>query len=382
MHDCLIIGGGVIGLSLAYELASHRLRVLVLDRGQPGHEASWAGAGILPPGNRATAANAYDQLVGLSHELHPIWAQALSEETGIDNGFRRTGSIHVARDADQAALLREAAQLWRNGGLAVEELSNKELAAREPALADSQVLSQVRAAALLPDEAQVRNPRHLKALLVACRQRGVAVEANVAVEGFQVRAGRVEAIETQSGTRTAGAICLCGGAWTGHLGARLGAPLPMVPVRGQIVLLAAASPPLRHILNEGRRYFVPRPDGRVLIGATEEKVGFDSRATADGVAGLLDFGLGLVPALRAATVERAWAGLRPGTPDGLPYLGRLGELENAFVAAGHFRGGLHQSPATAQLMSQVIRGQQPEIELFDFRPHRHAGHEHAHERLA
>jgi glycine oxidase len=370
MDDFLIIGGGVIGLSLAYELAGQGATVRLLERGLPGKEASWAGAGLLPPANAKTATNAYEQLAGLSHDLQPGWAATLREETGIDNGYRRTGSIHVARDPEAAALLHAEAQYWRKRQIRVEEASRERIAAIEPELARQPIPDSLLAAYWVPDEAQLRNPRHLKALAIACALRGVTIETAVNVEDFERRQAMVTAVSTTSGRYSAGAICLCGGAWSKALAARLGIALPITPVRGQMVLLAQDAPSLRRIVNEGRRYLVPRPDGRVLIGSTEEEAGFDRRTTVDGLAGLMNFALGLAPRLASATVEQTWAGLRPGTPDGLPYLGRLGDLENAYVAAGHFRGGIHLSPGTAVVMARLMRGEAPGIDLTMFSANR------------
>jgi glycine oxidase len=153
----------------------------------------------------------------------------------------------------------------------------------------------------------------------------------------------------------------------------LGLNLQIQPVRGQIVLLRRRSPPIDCVVNEQLRYIVPRDDGRVLVGATVEHAGFDCRTTATGVAGLLQFGMSLVPALSEAVVEKTWAGLRPGTPDGAPYLDRIEGLANGFVAAGHYRSGLVLSPGTAVVMSQLMRGETPEIALKPFRADRDAG---------
>lgn len=363
MHDCLIVGGGVIGLSLAYELAASGRSVHVIDRGQPGQESSWAGAGILPPCLVHEQATAYERLAALSYELHPQWAMQLREETGIDNGYRRCGGVYLARDAADGTELTEAANEWRRRGLRVEDVSGPRLQAIEPALAPAA------RAFLLPDEAQLRNPRHLKALLAACLRRGVQVSAGVEAEDFIVAGRRVTGVRTVAGTLSAESVCICGGAWSRGLAARLKVePAPSVrPVRGQMVLLACDQPLLNRVINDGPRYLVPRSDGRVLVGSTEENAGFDKRTTGGAIEELLRFATQLAPALASARFERCWAGLRPGTADGLPYLGRLPGLDNAFIAAGHFRQGLYLSPATAVVMTQLILGQTPQIELAEFR---------------
>jgi glycine oxidase len=164
-------------------------------------------------------------------------------------------------------------------------------------------------------------------------------------------------------TYTAGRFCIASGAWSRPLLMQAGCESPLEPVRGQIVLLNAQPLPFGQIIQSGPRYLVPRPDGRILIGSTEEHVGFDKRNTAAAVAELIDFAVSLVPALAEATYERSWAGLRPCTPDGLPYLGQVPETRNLFVAAGHFRAGLQMSPATAVLMREVLLEQPTTISL-------------------
>lgn len=365
MDDVLILGGGVIGLSLAYELAGRGDKVRLIDRGQPGQEASWAGAGILPPGKRRSAADAYEQLAALSYELHPTWAAQLREETGIDNGFRRTGGLHIARDHDACVEVRQELDYWRRRDVACEDVPPDRLVEVEPALA-AQGPPAICAALRLPGEYQLRNPRHLKALVAACQRRGVTIQPGVAAEGFEMGRGRIRGVRTSAGVLSAEKYCVCGGPWSGQLLEPLGMRVRITPIRGQIVLLACEQPPLRHIIMDGIRYLVPRDDGRVLVGSTEEDAGFDKRPTGEGVEGLMRFALELVPALRSATFERSWAGLRPGTADRLPYLGAMPGVANGFIAAGHFRSGLQLSPATAVVMAQVIRGEAPEIDLRPF----------------
>jgi glycine oxidase len=363
MDDVLIIGGGVIGLSLAYELSHHGVQAHVLERGLPGGEASWAGAGILPPRTRRPDDHPLEQLAGLSHQLHAEWAARLQAETAIDNGFRRCGGIYVARGETAVQHLRRAAEDWSARQIKAEPVTPAELSSLEPALD----VASIEAAYLLPDECQLRNPRHIQALHAACLLRRVEVETDVAAERLRVAAGRVTGVETSAGWRPASAVCIAGGAWSRLLLEPLGIQPAVLPVRGQIVLVASDPPLLTRVINEGSRYLVPRDDGRLLIGSTEEEAGFDRRTTASGIAGLIEFGISLTPAVANLPVERCWAGLRPGTRDGLPYLGPVPGVAGLFIAAGHFRQGLHLSPGTAVVMSQLIRGHQPEIDLTPFR---------------
>ncbi len=367
MQDCLIVGGGVIGLSLAYELAGHGVKVRVIDRGEPGKEASWAGAGILPPANSQTAVHPLDQLRALSYELHPRWAERLRAESGIDTGYRRCGGIYLARSVGEAAALHGMRGLLEEEGVAVRLLTASELADLEPAFTHAVDTRQVKAACLLPDEAQLRNPDHLKALLACCERRGVAIRGGVEAERFEIAGDRLRAVITNSGRLEANSFCFASGAWTCLLLKQLNIPTGILPIRGQMVMFKCAQRLFTRVVNEGPRYMVPREDGRVLAGSTEEEVGFNKRTTSAAIAELTDFACDLLPQLRDAEVERTWAGLRPGSFDGFPYLGVVPGVHNAFVAAGHFRSGLFNSPGTAVVMSQLMRGERPQIDLTPFR---------------
>lgn len=370
MDDCLVIGGGVIGLAIAYQLAGDGLQVSVIDRDTSGRSASWAGAGILPPARRDKARDAWEELCGWSIELHPQWAQQLREETKIDTGFRRCGGIYLARSPGEAASLAVAAEEARELGIEVEPLDNRQLAEREPLLEPLALSGDVKTAFAMPAESQIRNPRYLKALLAACAARGVSILDHVEAIGFS---SSMEVVETTAGPMKARNVCITGGAWTAPLLAKLGFQIAMEPWRGQVVLLRCKTPPIRHIVNEGYRYLVCREDGHMLVGSTVEDVGFDDETTKEGIEGLLQFADEMLPSLEIGStsstveIEATWAGLRPQTGDGRPYLGRIGSFENAFVAAGHFRSGLTTSPGTAVVMSQLIRGETPEIDLTMFR---------------
>lgn len=359
--DVLIIGGGAIGLSLAYELAGQGARVRVVDRGQLGQESSWAGAGIIPPGSADPQAHSLDQLAALGAKLHPEWSQQLRAETGIDNGYRPCGGLYLARDAATHKELESFRITWRTQGITFHTLTPGQLADVEPNLAPPLAID------LLRDEAQLRNPRHVKALAIACQRRGVELSPGIEAGDFVASGTRITAVDTTGGKIEAGQVCICGGAWSRLIASRLGVSLGVRPIRGQIVLLDRGATVLNHIINDGPRYLVPRDDGRVLVGSTEEDVGFEKRNTAEALRGLFEFAVSLVPQLGAARFERAWAGLRPASLDGLPYLGRVPRYDNAWLAAGHFRAGLSMSCSTAVVMAQAMLGKQPQIDLTPLR---------------
>jgi glycine oxidase len=361
--DILILGGGVIGLTTAYFLAREGLQVEILDKGAFGAEASWAGAGILPPGNPAAAGSPFDRLRAYSAALFPTLSAELSERTRIDNGYLRCGGLEFRAADDQVA-----EEEWHGAGIIREGLDDTALAQLEPGVRPG--LGPVWH---LPDMAQLRNPRHLQALQAACVAVGVLLRPACPAYQLVWQGRSITAVETVFGRRTAGQYLLATGAWTEPLLAQVGRSVGIRPIRGQIALLRTEALPVRKILLWGAKYIVPRPDGRVLVGATEEDVGFDRRTTVQAIADLLALAGRLVPALAQAELERCWAGLRPGSPDGLPVLGRVPEFDNLFIAAGHFRAGIQLSPGTALVMKELLLHQPLTIPLEPFSIERFRG---------
>ncbi|MEM1060809.1 MAG: glycine oxidase ThiO [Planctomycetota bacterium] len=358
--DLVVIGGGVIGLSIAWECARAGMSVRLLDRDEPGRAASWAGAGMLPPGARtadfsALPASARPEaaLRTLSASFWPDHVASLRDAVDLDVGYRRHGAVHLFENeqARDAAASRLATQ--RIGHETLDESGPT-----RPCLG-----GYFRNGIAVPDQAQVRNPRLLKALRIACERAGVSIVPHAAVRDFRRAGDRLTAAVTDAGEFAAGHFCLAAGAWTGRLAATLGPPPPVEPVRGQIALLKFPAPPFAETVEIGKRYLVPRDDGRLLVGATEERAGFAAETTAGALADLLAFAARVFPAAASATLERHWAGLRPGSPDGLPFLGPVPDAANAVFTAGHFRNGLQQSPATAVLVRELLTGRRPSIDL-------------------
>lgn len=363
--DVLVIGGGVIGLTTAYFLARDGASVTVLDRSAPGSEASWAGAGIIPPGNPERAATPYDRLRAVSSRAFADLSAELRERTGIDNGYRVCGGIEVFEHPAPHVM-----RLWQTEGIEFVSFDGARLRQMEPALrlTASEVYH-------LPGMAQVRNPRHLKALVTACEQAGVRIEANVPVVRFRTAGNRVAAAVTETGAeQPTDRLLIASGAWSERLLSHLGLRTGISPVRGQMALFHPPAPLLTRVVCVEKRYLVPRDDGRILVGSTEEpEAGFEKRTTDPGIAQLTEFAIRLVPALADVPVEKTWAGLRPGSPDGMPFLGPIPGWENAFVAAGHFRAGIQLSPATGRIMADLILGRLPDTPMDAFRADRVPG---------
>jgi glycine oxidase len=343
--DVAIVGGGIIGLTCAYFLAKDGLSVVVYDRGELGKEASWAGAGIIPPGNPEKAATPIDRLRAIGSTRFPAFSDELRDLTGIENGYLRCGGIEFL-GVDEVG---EVLELWTNEGIPFERMSPSALRSVEPAVANVPAEPY-----LLPGCAQVRNPRHLRALIAACKQVGVGLHPNSAVESIDpARAGR---------------ILIAAGPWSERLIDAAHQSSPGIhPVRGQIVLLKTPTRLITRVLMFGKQYLVPRADGRVLIGSTEEpEAGFEKANTAAAVSELMGFATRLVPDLAAAELERCWSGLRPGTSDGLPFIGPVTGWDNVFVATGHFRAGVQLSIGTAQAITELFTGKPTCIPLEAF----------------
>jgi len=363
-NEVILIGGGVLGLSIAYELTSRGQRVRILERGkQIAREASWAGAGILPPANPDSALNPCDKLKGISHRLHPQWAERLQQESGIDTEFRKCGGIYLAKKPGEAASLAGYISMLNQEGIEASFLSKDKLLTLEPTLDPDQF----QAAYLLPDEMTLRNPRHVKALAKACELRGVRIDTQCEVLEIENTNGMITGLRTTAGPVLGEQYCITSGAWSSELLKQVTAiPTGIVPIRGQMILFEAPQGLIRHILNEGSRYLVPRADGKVLAGSCEEEVGFQKGTTPEMLNQLADFAYSLVPALKKHEITMSWSGLRPGSFDGVPYIGKVPNVNNLFMASGHFRSGIHLSTGTAVLMADLLEGKESEISVEHF----------------
>lgn len=371
-YDVVVVGGGIIGLSAAYHLACEGARVAVVERERPGLGASGAAAGILAPGHEAAGDGAFLDLCLRGYALWPDFARRIEAESGIATGLVLRGTAVVAPSAGAARELRArlagdpAQGEWVEGG-------------RLPAyLAGFRGL---RGALLLPG-GHLEPPATVAALAAAFASRGELLTGAEAL-GFRTAGApgsrRVEAVVTGAGRLRAGTVVLAGGAFGGALAAALGVPLPIVPVKGQI--LAVRTPPALRAWQEGmvpvfagRLYLVPKADGRTVIGATEEPAaGFDRSVTLGALADLAAGARRLLPGLRAASWVMAWAGLRPGSPDRRPLLGPLPGFRNVLVAGGHFRNGILLAPLTGRIIAALAAGRAPEVDLAPFDPARFAG---------
>jgi glycine oxidase len=334
-----VLGGGIIGLTAAYHMAQAGLRVELFDRGPLGAEASWAGAGILPPGNPAHAATAYDRLRAESVSQFEAFTAELEATTGLPTGYWRCGGVELLTEHE-----RSVPELWQQEGISFTAYQPQDATLRIPADATAYTL---------PGFAQVRNPWHLRALIAGCQRLGVQLHPHTPWQTLTLNPDH--------------ATVFCLGAWTAEALRPWGVTLPVKPLLGQILLLKPVAPMLHQIVLYGKRYLVPRADGRVLVGSTEEpEAGYEKRTTAEARAALRTLAIELCPALATAEVEHCWAGLRPASADGMPYLGSVPGLPTWFVATGHTRAGVQLSLSTARIVTDWAVGRLNESSISAF----------------
>ena len=346
MSDVVVIGGGVVGLSIAYALAKEQASVTVLDAGAPG-QASAAAAGMLAPLAEAGREGPFVPLAVESLRLWPLFVDQLREESHSALCIAGPGMLRVARTQAEDAALCAALAWQRSFGLPLHRLNAAEIHALEPALGPS-----ICGGVLSPLERHIEPRLLLQALEQACLRRGVVIQSGAEVIDFKTGAGCVQAVQTEKTRISGGAYVITSGAWSKSLGLALGFNFPVHPLRGQMLALGPLHPvPFRHTLYTHGGYLVPRTDGRVIAGATEERTGFDARTTDAGIGSLAAMAAAMVPRLSAAPQHSIWAGLRPVSADGLPLLGRLSGWDNVHVAAGHGRNGILLTPLTGRLMA-------------------------------
>ena len=363
--DVVVVGGGVIGCSIARELARAGARTTVVERDEPGAHASWAAAGMLSPQAECSRPGPFLDLLREARSLFPALARELREETGIDVGYREVGTLLVALTGEDEREI-EARCAWQAGsGLPVERLDGAEARRLEPALSPA-----VRWALRFPDDHQVENRQLARALWHSAARAGAAFRTGQEAVALLARGGRVEGVQLAGGERVpADRVVLAAGAWAGRL-AGLPRSLPVAPVHGQILAVHTSPPLLEHVVDSPRCYLVPRLDGRLLVGATVEETGFRKAVTPEGMLELLSGALEIAPSLARVPIVESWSGLRPGTPDDLPILGPDPGLEGLIYATGHFRNGILLAPLTGRLVSRLALGGSPSADLHAFRPDR------------
>ena len=358
MCDVVVIGAGIIGMLSARELHNAGYSVTILEQGETARESSWAGGGILSPIYPWRYPEPINRLASWSQKAYPDFCEQLREQTGIDPQWIRSGFLML----DTGEM--DHAMDWCQGrGVPVAHWSGESLHVREPEL--SAAFDQ---AVCMTDVAQVRNPRLVKALHKSLLESGVIIREHCPVRQLKIQQGRVTGVETEQGQITADKVLVATGAWSGELLQRNDFVLPVKPVRGQMLLFKSRPGLLKHILLWEGRYLIPRADGRILMGSTVEDVGFSHAVTEQAAQLLRKKAITMVPALESVEIEKHWAGLRPGSPTGVPYIGPVQDTEGLYLNTGHFRYGVVMGLASAQLIAELISGKEPTLPASDYAP--------------
>jgi glycine oxidase len=345
--DVVVVGGGIIGLTIARALALRGVRdVWLIERAVLGAEASFAAAGMLLPQVEAATKGDFFTLACRSRDAYASFAAALHDETGIDVELDTTGTLYLALNDEDQEEIEKGYYFQSREGLAVELLSAAAARALEPCISSSTL-----GALLFPRDIQVENRRLLSALANSVNNLGVTVLTGTNVESLIVERNCLTGVQTNRGTISCATAVVAAGTWSSfikHTHPRI------EPIRGQLVCLEAKPRLTRHIIFSRRGYLVPRRDGRLLAGSTSEEAGFAKNVTAGGISKILQNAHEISPAISDLPIVDTWAGLRPRSPDGLPVLGPCVEISGLFYATGHYRNGILLAPITGELISEAI----------------------------
>ncbi len=350
--DVLIIGGGVIGHSIARELHKRGVkRITLVEKGICGEESSWAAAGMLGPQAEADEDGPFFDMMVASRDLYPAFAAELLDETGI------AGTLYLAFTDEDVRHIRTRYEWQKNAGLPVEHLSAEEVRRAEPFVSPD-----IREALFFPGDWQVENRKLLSALRQYAELNGIKIIENTQVERLIVDTDRVTGVKTGSGHIASEQTILATGAWTSLIKAGLAEiPLKVEPIRGQMIGFQTAKRLFRRVIYSRRGYIVPRADGRILAGSTTENVGFDKSVTDAAISLLREMATEIAPGLAGLDIVDSWAGLRPFAADGMPVLGAIGAIRGLHIATAHYRNGILLAPITAKLIAEsLVSGAGPE----------------------
>ncbi len=364
-YDVVIVGGGIIGGSIAFDLAERKLRVAVLDRQELMREASWAAAGMLSPAPDCPAAIPLVPLGRASLAMYRKFVDAVEEASGLRTGFRTGGAVEVMCHGDAECELSTVVALHHGLGLACEPMRLEDARNMEPALGRD-----ARAAALLPDECSIEPRALASAVLAAADSAGAALSPGVEVTSLALDGKKCVGVKTSRGEIFhAAKVVLAAGCWSSQI-LEAAQYAPTLPVRGQMAALRHSGTLIRHVLRSERGYLVPRgveSPQTVVVGSTIENAGYEKRVTSGGIERILSAANELVPELAKAEIIETWCGLRPGTPDQLPILGPA-EIDGLVFATGHYRNGILLAPVTAKLIGEWIAERRTNLDWEAFSP--------------
>jgi len=352
-----IVGGGIIGLLIARELVESEEEVVIIDRGETGKESSWAGGGILSPLYPWRYPDSINDLAKWSQLAYPRLVSNLQKDSGIDAEWVRSGLLVLGAKDESIA------EKW---GLKYAN-SMKLIRSSEVESLQSGIEANGNDVVWMPDVAQVRNPRLLAAMKRDLLNKGVEILEHQEVNEFRVSRNKITGVVAKSAKIDADRCIITAGAWSGELLSGLGLDIPVKPIRGQMLVFRDNPGGLTRIILKDNHYLIPRRDGRILVGSTLEDVGFDKSTTDAAASELREAAQAIMPVLAKTEVELQWAGLRPGSPDGIPYIGQHPEVDGLFVCTGHYRNGFVLGPASARLMVDLILGREPVVDPAPYR---------------
>ena len=344
MSEVIIIGGGIIGMLTARELHSAGVDVLVIERGPLGGESSWAGGGIISPLYPWRYSNSVNQLAETSKTIYPGLAQQLKDESGVDCELITSGLLFADRDETE-----QAVQWANNWSVNLEVVTGREqIREIEPQTSEA-----IDAGLWLPDVMQIRNPKLVKAMKGSMNVLGIKYIEHSPVEDLVIESGRITSVKTVSGVINADRVITASGAWTANLVSKVRS-VDVEPVKGQMIMFHGQPGLVRRMVLSGGHYIIPRQDGRVLAGSTLERTGFDKAVSDAAQEELRQDAINIIPALADMEIERHWAGLRPGTLKGIPYICKHPEVEGLYIHAGHYRNGVVLGASSAKLMAEIV----------------------------
>ena len=345
--DVVIVGGGIIGTSVAYHLARQNVRTLLVEKNTPGQEASAAAAGMLAATSAGSRRGPMYQLKSASQALYPALIRELEERTGIDIECQTPGIFEILLTEVGEKHYRRLYELRREQGHAVSWLSAEEARRQEPSLTPD-----LRAAVHFADDHHLHNGKLIEAWTQAAQQCGVTVRTGTTVHEVRVTNRRVSQVRIGDDWVSADTIVIAAGSWSAQVGEVFGVTIPIQPAKGQMLSLRTTQ--LRHVISSDDRYLVPRKNGEVILGSSIEFIGHNKDVTLEGIQRLTEWAETIVPGINTAPLNRFWAGLRPYSPTRRPILCRAPGLDNVVLATGHHRNGILLAPITGQLISELI----------------------------
>ena len=356
MADCIVVGAGISGVLTALELQRAGAEVILLERDKIGRESSWAGGGIISPLYPWRYPDAVTRLAQYGQQHYPALLDTLHLESGIDPQYQKNGLLVIDQDENTQAL--EWAKRWHvDLQLLQDELPQQ----CEPALN-----SEFKSALWMPEVAQLRNPRLVKAMRAVLSSRRITCHEHSAVSSIRIKNNKVQGVTVADQQYNADQVLITGGAWSGQILKQLKLETTIKPVKGQMILLKGLPGQVKRIVLSEGRYIIPRLDGRILVGSTLEHTDFKKELTKTARDELYQSAIEIIPSLAGLEIEHHWAGLRPGSDNGVPYIGEHPQVQGLFFNAGHFRNGVVLGLASAQLAADIILKRDSLFDILDY----------------